>query len=324
MTQRHEGQVKVLLINPWAEQYAAIIAKELPKLNLLSAKTPAEALGLDIADTEVVVSWEALGEVLPRINNLKWFQALSAGFEHITATGALPGEAVLTTVAGAAATPVSEMVMTFLLAIVKRVPEMLENQRQKKFELYFPGGELSGRTIAVLGLGHIGKAVVKKAKAFGMTVLGYDKYVTELEGADQIYPLDGLDEVTRRSDFIVICLPSTAETRGLIGEKELRSMKKTAYLINVARAEIVDREAFVRSIKEKWIAGAALDVFWGGAANMGLTPDDELWDLPNVILSPHCATVTEMYVPRTGEIVCRNLGRFLRGEPLANVVPRSS
>lgn len=316
-----EEELQVLLINPWAEQYAEVIRSRFPGLNLLVTKTQAEALEQNIADVDVVVSWEGLAEVLPRINNLKWFQVLSAGFEQVLGTGVLPKEAILTNVAGAAAVPVSEFVFTFLLAIVKRVPEMLENQRQHKFELYFPGRELHGRTLAVLGLGHIGKAVVKKAKAFGMTVLGYDKYVTELEGAERIYPLEGLGEVLRAADFVVICLPLNDETRGLIGEKELRLMRESAYLINVARAEIVNREAFIRALQEKWIAGAALDVFWGDAANMGLAPDDELWELPNIILSPHCATVTDMYVPRTGEIVCNNPERFLRGEQLINVIP---
>ncbi|MEW6424148.1 MAG: D-2-hydroxyacid dehydrogenase [Bacillota bacterium] len=320
MTARKQEELKVLMLNPWVDQYVPLVKEKFPTLNLVYAKKEDDLEGIPVDDVEVVVSNEPLSKTLPRIKNLKWFQCLSTGYDHILGTGLVKKETILTNVAGVAAIPVSEFVMALLLSIVKRLPELLENQRRHKFELFFPNRELYGKTIGVLGVGHIGRAVVKKAKAMGMVVLGFDKYVTEAEGADKIYPFDQLEAVLQASDFIVVCLPLNEETRGLIGEEQFRMMKPEAYFVNVARGEIVVREALVKALKEKWIAGSALDVFWGSAEKDGLEPDDELWDLPNVIITPHCAVITNMYVPRTTEIFCKNLERYLRGEQLINVI----
>jgi D-2-hydroxyacid dehydrogenase (NADP+) len=181
--------------------------------------------------------------------------------------------------------------------------------------------ELHDRTLAVLGLGQIGKVIAKKAKlGFDMRVLGYDKYVNQYDYADRIYPYDQLDEILKLSDFIVISLPLTPETENLIGERELRLMRSTACLVNIARGEILNKEAFTRALKEGWIAGAAIDVFWGDPTAYVLPPEDELWDLNNLFITAHNVTGTDRYVMRTGELFCENLSRFLRGEPLRNVV----
>lgn len=320
MIVRRQEELNVLLVIPWSDQYAPLIKGRFPALNLISVKSEDELEDISVSDVNVVVSAYPLAKTLPRIDNLKWFQCLSAGYEHILKTGMVKKETILTNVAGAAAVPVSEFVLGFLLNSVKRFPEMLENQRLHKFELFFPSQELYGKTIGVLGMGHIGRAVVKKARAMDMVVLGYDKYVAKVEGAERIYSFAELQLVLQASDFVVVCLPLNEETHGLIGEAQFRAMKSGAYLINVARGEIVVREALVKALKEKWISGAALDVFWGSAEKAGLEPNDELWDFPNVMISPHCAAVTDMYVPRTAEIFCKNLECYFRGEPLINVI----
>lgn len=320
MNTRKLEETKVLLVNPWADQYAPLIKGRFQTLNLITAQTEKELEGVFVSDVDAVVTWEPLSRTLPRIDNLKWFQCLTAGYNHILDTGLVKKEIIFTNAAGAAKVPVSEFVLGFLLNIVKRFPEMQENQRKHKFELYFPGRELYGKTIGILGMGNIGRAVAKKARAMDMVVLGYDNYVSEAEGVEEIYSHDNLHMLLQISDFVVICLPLNEETAGLIGEKQFRAMKPGAYLINVARGEIVVREVLIKALKEKWIAGAALDVFWGTANTAGLEPDDELWDFPNVIISPHCATVTDMYVPRTAEIFCKNLEHYLWGRPLINVI----
>ncbi|MDT3700519.1 MAG: D-2-hydroxyacid dehydrogenase [Thermincola sp.] len=320
MNTRKLEEMKVLLVNPWADQYVPEIKRRFPNINLISVRNEDELEGVNVSDVDVVVTWETLTRTIPRINNLKWFHCLAAGYNHILDAGVLTKEMIFTTVAGAAAIPVSEFVMGFLFNIVKRFPEMYENQRQHKFVLHFPGRELYGKTIGILGMGNIGRAVAKKAKAMDMVVLGYDNYVSEAEGVEKIYSGKNLRTVLQMSDFVVISLPLSEETAGLIGEDQFRAMKPGAYLINVARGEIVVREALIKALEEKIIAGAALDVFWGFANTAGLTPDDELWDIPNVIISPHCATVTDMFVPRTAEIFCRNLENYLKGRPMINVI----
>lgn len=320
MNIRKLEKTKVLLVNPWADQYVPLIKGRFPTLNLISAQTENDILGIPVSDVDVVVTWEPLSRTLLRIDDLKWFHCLAAGYNHILDTGLLKKEIIFTTVAGAAAVPVSEFVLGFLLNIVKRFPEMQANQRQHKFEMHFPGRELYGKTIGILGMGNIGRTVAKKAKAMDMVVLGFDNYVSEAEGVEKIYSNNNLHTVLQASDFVVICLPLSEETAGLIGEKQFREMKPGSYLINVARGEIVVREFLIKALKEKWIAGAALDVFWGSANTAGLESDDELWDFPNVIISPHCATVTDMYVPRTAEIFCNNMEHYLRGRQLINVI----
>jgi len=153
-----------------------------------------------------------------------------------------------------------------------------------------------------------------------MKVFGYDKYVKEFEYADRIYPDNQLDEVLKVSDFVVISLPHTPETNALIGERELKLMKPTAFLVNVARGEMLDKNAFARALKEGWIAGAAIDVFWGDPTAYVLPPEDELWDLDNLLITAHNATGTDQYVMRTGQLFCENLARFLNGKPLINTV----
>jgi len=137
---------------------------------------------------------------------------------------------------------------------------------------------------------------------------------------DAFYGPGRLQEVLEQSDFVVICLPLTDQTKGLIGEEELRSMKESSYLINVARGEIVVKEALVKALKERWIAGAALDVYWGDPTVNLLAPEDELWQFDNVILTPHNAATTDRYLPRAFDLFCANLERFIRGEELINLV----
>lgn len=320
MIVRSQEELNVLLVIPWSDQYASLIKEKFPAINLISVNTEDELKDVSVSDVNVIASVYPLIRTLLRIHNLKWYQCLSTGYDHILKTGLVKKETVLTNVAGTAAVPVSEFVLGFLLSRVKRFPEMLENQRLHKFELFFPGQELYGKTIGILGMGHIGRAVAKKARAMDMVVLGYDRYVTQVEGVKRIYPFAKLQDILQASDFVVVCLPLNEDTHGLIGEAQFRAMMPGAYLINVARGEIVVRDALVKALKEKWISGAALDVFWGSAEKAGLEPNDELWDFPGVIISPHCAVVTDMYVPRTAEIFCKNLECYLRGGRLFNVI----
>ena len=183
-------------------------------------------------------------------------------------------------------------------------------------------GELHDRTIGILGLGHLGKEIARKAKlGFDMRVLGCDNFVTEFEYADIIYPPHKLDDVVKNSDFLVISLPLSPETEGLIGERALRLMRPNSYLVNIARGQILEKDAFTRALKERWIAGAAIDVFWGDPTREAiLAEDDELWDLENLFITAHNATGTDRYITRTGNFFCDNLERFMKGKELMNLV----
>lgn len=323
-----EEEVTVLIGGPgvMVEEYVQIVRNRFPKLKILPypvlAETDSSQIPDAIEDVDIIASFNAYPRAMARIEKLKWFQVLMTGYEHILRTGLVPPDVLLTTAAGTVSIPIAEVVMGYLLFFVKKFKTSLENQRLHKMDrMLGQMRELHDRTIGILGIGNIGKVIAKKAKhGFEMRVLGYDKFVNQWEYADKIYPVNGLDDVLKAADFLVISLALTEETTGLIGEKELRLMKPTAYLVNVARGEILDRQAFTRALRERWIAGAAIDVFWGDPTAYVLEKDDDLWDLDNLFITAHNVTGTDRYVMRTANLFCDNLERFMAGKELLNFV----
>lgn len=323
-----ERDLKVLIGGPnfMVEEYAQIVRERFPNIRILVSPVLVETEGNQVQgaveDVEIIAAFNAYPIAMPRIKRLKWFQVLMTGYEHILRTGLIAKDILLTNCAGTVSIPIAEVVMGYLLFFVKKISKSMENQKLHKMDRMLGQlRELHSRTIGVLGLGHIGKIIAKKAKlGFDMKVLGYDEYVKEYEYADQVYPAGQLDEVLRVSDFVVISLPLIPETDRLLGERELKLMKSTAYLVNVARGEILDKGAFARALRERWIAGAAIDVFWGDPTAYALSPADELWDLDNLFITAHNATGTDRYVMRTGQLFCDNLDKFMKGEPLINVI----
>jgi len=181
-----------------------------------------------------------------------------------------------------------------------------------------PSG-LHAKTVGIIGFGGIGREIARLSKAFGMKVLvthrsarrsGQTGYV------DEKYTLDGLTDMLGKSDFVVLALPLTHETIAMIGKKQLRSMKPTAFLINISRGKILDEAALVRALEEHWIAGAGLDVF----ETEPLPADSKLWELPNVILTPHIAGGMDRYIEQATAIFCENLMRYISGKRLLKVV----
>jgi len=323
-----ENDLKVLIGGPkfMVDEYVQIVQREFPNIKILSSpvlvETEEDQVKGEIEDVDIIASFNAYPFAIPKIRRLKWFQVLMTGYEHILRTGLIGKDILLTNCAGTVSIPIAEIVIGYLLFFTKKFRESMKNQKLHKMDrMLGQMKELHNRTIGVLGVGHIGKIIAKKAKlGFEMEVLGYDKYLKEFEYADRIYPADQLDQVLKVSDFVVISLPLTPETGRLISERELRLMKPTAYLVNVARGEILDKEAFTRAIKEGWIAGGAIDVFWGDPTAYVLPTDDELWDLDNLLITAHNATGTDRYVMRTGRLFCENIARFMKGEPLINMV----
>jgi phosphoglycerate dehydrogenase-like enzyme len=309
------------------EEYVRIVKERFPRMNIIPYpvlnETDDGQIPTGIGNVNVIASFNAYPYAIPRIKNLRWFHILMTGYEHILASKIISPEVLLTTSAGTVAIPVAEVVMGYLLFFVKKFRTSLENQKIHKMDrMLGQMKELHNQTIGILGLGHLGKEIARKAKlGFGMKVVALDKFVTSFEYADEIYPSSKLNDILEKADFLVISLPLTPETNDLIGERELRFMKSTAYLVNVARGEILNKDAFFRALDEKWIAGAAIDVFWGDPTKDAvLDENDPLWDLENLLITAHNATGTDRYIFRTCQFFCENLDRFLRGEALLNLV----
>jgi phosphoglycerate dehydrogenase-like enzyme len=257
----------------------------------------------------------SLADVAP---HLKWIQLTSAGADRLLSSGFIEGGITVTTVSGLHATPIGEYVLCAMLMFAKGAPGFLRAQSRHEWLRYMPK-ELLGATVGIVGMGHIGEEVARLAKAFGCRIIATRRSVTSPtsdEHADELLPSSGLSRLLEASDYIVLAVPLTPETRGMIGADELRLMKPDAVLINIARGGVIDEAALVEALREHRIAGAALDVF----EQEPLPADSPLWDLENVILSPHISGGTEIYNQRAVDIFADNLRRYLAGEPLRNVV----
>ena len=279
-----------------------------------------EELNALLADAEVIYGLFVPPNILERAPKLKWFQTMSAGVDRFASTDIWQSPVVLTGVSGIHATPIGEYVLGMMLMIAKKAPLYFQMKQEREWKRFMPG-TLRGKTVGVVGLGNIGREVARLCKAFGMRVVATRRSTTkETRGryVDKLLPAEQLKQLLSESDFAVISTPLTQETRGIIGEEELRAMKSTGYIINIGRGGLIDEEALIQALKEKRIAGAGLDV----TAKEPLPADSPLWDMDNVILSPHVSGAMENYVGQATEIFCKNLKRYLDGKRLLNVIDK--
>jgi len=273
-----------------------------------------------LAEAEVLYGYRFPKNVIASAPKLKWIQTMLAGVDHILDNDIVKSPVILTNMSGIHATPVSEVALEMILMFAKQASLCFHLKQEKRWQRFIPV-LLRSKTVGIVGLGSIGKEVARLAKAFGMRVVATRrsaKRVARARYVDTVLPREQLPALLSESDFVVLALPLTPETNKLIGERELRTMKSTAYLINVGRGSVVDEEALIRALDEHWIAGAGLDAF----TTEPLPVESKLWDIPNVILSPHVAGRLENYSAVTTELFCQNLERYLGGKKLLNVVDK--
>ena len=266
-------------------------------------------------------SAEGLAEVvgLPR---LRWVHATSAGAGEVVRKAALPAEAlervVITTSSGVHAVPLAEFAILGLLAIAKELPRFVEDQRAKAWpEIRRPLRELRGETLFLVGLGDIGLEVARLAKALGMRTVGFRR--TEgppPAGVDEVHGPGRLAELAGRADAMVVSLPLTEATAGMIDRATIDALPPSCIFVNVGRGGVVDEPALIDALRERRIAGAALDVF----ATEPLPADSPLWSMDNVLVTPHAVALSARENERIVELFVANLRRYLDGEPLVNVV----
>jgi len=221
----------------------------------------------------------------------------------------------VTNAAGVAADMMAEYIIGGLLHFTLDVPGL---QADKAARAWNARGvtPLAGKTLLIVGLGHTGHALAARAKAFGMTVLGTRARPQPMDNVDEVHGADTLPALLPRADAVAICTPLTPSTRGLIGAAELAALKPGALFADVSRGGVVDQTALCRSLANGHIAGAALDVF----ETEPLPPESPLWDLPNVLISPHCSSVFAGWEVASFDLFLANLRRWIAGEPLHNIV----
>jgi phosphoglycerate dehydrogenase-like enzyme len=340
--------VRVMIATPLEEELAERVASADPRVELLfdpDLLPPARYAGDHGGDPEFrrdpdgEARWRAMldrAEVLLGIPGdsadalagllagahpgLRWIHATSAGAGELLRRAGLDRGAldrvVVTTSSGVHAVPLAEFAVLGLLAVAKDLPGLAAAQRTRSWPtVRRPLRELRGQTLVLVGLGEIGREVARLGKALGMRTVG----VRRSHGApppftDEVHGADRLPELAGRADAMVVSLPLTDETAGLLDRATIERLRPACIFVNIGRGGVVDEAALVDALRERRIAGAVLDVF----ATEPLPPDSPLWTLPNVLVSPHAAALSEHENERIVELFVANLLRFLAGEPLAN------
>lgn len=273
-----------------------------------------------LAKADVIYGSVRSGNILSRAPNLKWVQVMSAGIDRLSGTELWQSPVTITGVSGIHAVPIGEYVLGVMLMFSKKSALAFQMQQKHEWKKYTPS-RLRFGTVGIVGLGSIGREIARLCKAFGMRIIATRRSVKKAAKAryvDVLLPASQLKQLLSESDYVVIATPLTHETRGLIGDAEFKAMKSTAIIINVARGGIIDQEALIHALKEKRIAGAGLDV----ASPEPLPPESPLWDMDNVILTPHVSGAMEDYTGKATDLFCDNLQRYLEGKRLRNIIDK--
>ncbi len=267
-------------------------------------------------------SADDLARVVTDLPKLRWFHATSAGAGEQVRKAELSPEALervtITTSSGVHAVPLAEFAVLGLLAVAKELPRLIVDQRARAWpEVRRPLRELSGQTLFLVGLGEIGREVARLGKALGMRTVGFRR--TEgppPEWVDEVHGPQRLTELAGQADAMVVSLPMTEQTAGLVDRATIERLPASCIFVNVGRGGVVDEPALIEALRDRRIAGAVLDVF----ATEPLPADSPLWALPNVLVTPHAAALSARENERIVELFCDNLRRYLDGRPLRKVV----
>jgi glyoxylate/hydroxypyruvate reductase A len=274
-----------------------------------------------LADAEVLfdVDQASTHELLSRAPRLRWIQSSSSGIgEWVRRLGLVDTDITVTNAAGIHATPLAEFVVFAMLYFAKRWPRMVDEQRAHHWERCATDS-LQGKTLGIIGLGNVGRHVARLARPFGVRVIATRRSGAPDAVADQVVTPDQLETVLRASDYLVLSVPLLSDTDTLLGASQLAMLKPSAVLINIARGAVVDHAAMLDALRNGRLAGAALDV----TNPEPLPADSPLWDLPNVLITPHSMSTAYDENERLVELFCDNLRRYLAGEPLRNVFNKS-
>lgn len=248
---------------------------------------------------------------------LRLVQTVGAGVDSILPADDLAQNVILANASGIHAGPMSEFALGMMLALAKGFSRSFDQQHEAVWRRYVPQS-LGGQTLGILGLGSIGRELARRAHFLGMRVIGTRRRPTPVPCVEEVVAPEETLSVLRRSDYVVVVLPLTPETRGLIDSSALEEMKPGSFLINIARGGIVNEQALCRALESGRLAGAGIDVF----EQEPLPASSPLWSAPRILLTPHIAGGMPGYMDRVAEIFAENIRRVERGEPVMNRVDR--
>jgi D-2-hydroxyacid dehydrogenase (NADP+) len=292
-----------------AGQFAARARADFPGLDLY-ASNDKDSTFAHLKDAEVLIGhhFQFDERMLRSAPRLRWIQSLTTGTDAILQLAALRAEVTVTSTRGMHGPQMSELVFLQMLALLRNFPGMLRNQSAHRWDRW-PQPLLAGKTVVIVGVGAIAEVLAPRCKAFGMTVYGISNSSRRPPGFDEILSRDELPRGAAAADFLVLIVPHSAQTESLIDASVLSCMKPSAYLINVARGGVLDERALLASLRERRLAGAALDVF----RERQLPADSPLWGEERIIITPHIGGMSDVYLDQAYPIVRDNIKLFLAG-----------
>jgi phosphoglycerate dehydrogenase-like enzyme len=307
---------------PW---FGPRLAQQYPSLQI-AQRDSYEGIETELRDAEVVFTISLRPEQFAAARTLRWIHTPSAAVHQMLFPELINSSVILTNSREVHGPVVAEHVLALIFALAKKIPQsvLLQQKRIWGQETIWNEGQrpqdISGATLGLVGVGSIGSRVARMAVSLGMRVIAVREHPEKgtPDGVDQVFPPSELDQVLSQSDFVVLAAPLLAATERLINAERLARMKPSAYLINVGRGPQVDQPALIEALRKRQIAGAALDVF----DREPLPPDSPLWNLDNLLITPHTAGLTAKLWQRHYELFSENLRRYIAGEPLRYVVDK--
>lgn len=308
----------IVLNSPFAEAYAGLIRERFPQVCTIVAPD-LDRLARHIGEADVLLASSFPVELIDKAKKLRWFQSTAAGIDSMLPIRDRVGHLTVTNARGIHGQIIADFVMAGVTMLQWDFRGFLREQAERKWNPRYVA-PLAEKTLGVVGLGSIGNTIALRAKSAGMTVIGSKRNVSmPVEGVDRLFSSDALGDLLPLCDFVVLAVPSTQDTVGLIGAAELAQIRPHAFLINIARGNIVVERELIKALQTGTIAGAMLDVF----EREPLPHDSPLWDMPNVIATPHVAGSPINFTERMFSIFGDNIECFLNGQPLKNIVDLS-
>lgn len=308
--------VTALLTAHFDESQRERLARELPEVRFVQLRVSGE-VPPEGADASLLfrctMSKPQLQRTLAGAPGLGWIHSCTAGFDQLLVPEIVERDLVVTRSAAAHHIPISEWVLAYILLMTKRFPELLRLQAEHRWDR-LEMEELGGKTVGIVGAGAIGTEVARRCAPLGMRVIATKRSPKPLPEYDEVLGADQLPRLLVESDYVVLACPLTTETRDMIGEPQLRMMKPTAFLLNVARGGLIVDDALVRALRERWIAGACLDAF----TVEPLPADSPLWDVERLVVTPHASSSSPCVMGRAIDEFVANVRRYLAGVPLHN------
>lgn len=312
--------MNIVVLNRLADRHRELILAAEPNINIIVTDEANALEHMPSCHILVTWGWMETRHLYQAAPHLEWIHALSAGVEMLLFPEIQTSDTILTNAKGIHGIPVSEHVLAMMLAFSRGLTVGFRQQDARHWKR-IPASELYEHTLAIVGLGSIGREIAKKAKALGMTVLASKQEVTTELFVDKLYPPDddSLLEMLSKADYVVIALPLTENTKNRIKLHHFSAMKPSAYFFNIARGAIVNEPDLITALQQNLIAGAGLDVF----ACEPLPESSPLWSMPNVIITPHVAALSPAYLDRAIKLFADNLTRFIQGRDMLNVVDKA-